>query len=292
MPPDPSHVPLTTAEAEGQGLNRRARERLTAAGHWSHPRKGLWLPGPPDVPRAAHAAALAAAREALSGPVFGSHETAAFLHGIVDDPPALVHVTRAHGSARSYRGLRVQRAQLPAEHLRAGLTCPARTVVDLARSRTGGAALAGADQALRLGLVGRDELHRVLADLAGRPGVARAREVVGLADPGSESVLESLSRWLMHRGGVLVPQRQVRLRDARGLVGRVDFLWDDHRVVGEADGLGKYDRPEVLRSEKLRQDRLERLGFRVVRWGWRDVVDPGAAERLVRRWHWALAGRG
>ena len=54
-------------------------------------------------------------------------------------------------------------------------------------------------------------------------------------------------------------------------------------MVGEADGLLKYTSPDVLRAEKQRQERLERAGFRVVRWGWDDVHRPGLRTAWLAR---------
>ena len=55
-------------------------------------------------------------------------------------------------------------------------------------------------------------------------------------------------------------------------LGRVDFYWDEFGVVGEADGLGKYDRgAAALRDEKVRQGEMEDAGLIFVRWGWTDL---------------------
>jgi very-short-patch-repair endonuclease len=54
----------------------------------------------------------------------------------------------------------------------------------------------------------------------------------------------------------------------------VDFFWEEFGVIGEADGLAKYDDEEErlsLRAEKLRQEELEALGYIVVRWTWEDI---------------------
>jgi very-short-patch-repair endonuclease len=68
-----------------------------------------------------------------------------------------------------------------------------------------------------------------------------------------------------------------------GLIGRVDFLWDQYRTIGEFDGRLKYDgeRRQTLYDEKRREDRLREAGFEVVRFGWADV--QGEARALGRR---------
>ena len=56
--------------------------------------------------------------------------------------------------------------------------------------------------------------------------------------------------------------------------------------MGEADGARKYDgrAPDALLAEKRRQERLEELGFIVVRWGWDDAVRrPEATADRIRR---------
>jgi very-short-patch-repair endonuclease len=84
--------------------------------------------------------------------------------------------------------------------------------------------------------------------------------------------------------GLPAPQLQVSLGDA-SRVGIVDFYWEEFGVVGEADGLMKYDeQPEALRAEKLRQEALESLGFIVVRWTWDDIWRrPDWVEARLRR---------
>ena len=82
------------------------------------------------------------------------------------------------------------------------------------------------------------------------------------------------------------PELQREIRTRAGTF-RVDFCWPDVRVIGEADGRVKYSDADTLWREKLRQEHLERAGYRVVRWTWHDIT----AER--RRWldrlHHALA---
>ena len=61
------------------------------------------------------------------------------------------------------------------------------------------------------------------------------------------------------------PRLQVAFTDGRGRSARVDMLFD--RVVGEADGAGKYDEPGALFAEKQREDWLRDLHrLEVVRW--------------------------
>ena len=70
------------------------------------------------------------------------------------------------------------------------------------------------------------------------------------------------------------PILQQEIRTPSGLfVGRADFYWEDEGVVGEFDGMGKYDDGgiEAVRREKRREDALRDLGFEVVRWTWPEL---------------------
>jgi hypothetical protein len=81
-----------------------------------------------------------------------------------------------------------------------------------------------------------------------------AELVVDRADPLAANWFESSSRWWLLEAGLPRPRLQVPFSDKRGRVAKVDMLIG--RVVGEADGAGKYDDPGALFAEKLREDWL------------------------------------
>lgn len=166
------------------------------------------------------------------------------------------------------------------------VTSLARTVIDIARVATLECAVVLADAALRdeRGWRSDDPRAELRAELGppGRRGVARAREVIGFADPAAASPGESLSRVSIARAGLPAPVLQHRIADAEGVM-FVDFWWPGARVAGEFDGWVKYDDPrflggrtprEVLAAEKDRSDRLTAVGIRVVRWGWDTARSP------------------
>ena len=109
----------------------------------------------------------------------------------------------------------------------------------------------------------------------------------------SGSAGESLSRGQMAVLGVPMPDLQVRLPriDERG-EDIVDFDWPELETFGEFDGEGKYFDPElaggrtpqeVLREEKMREDRVRRHRRHGVRWGWKDALSrPRLAQILAR----------
>ena len=88
--------------------------------------------------------------------------------------------------------------------------------------------------------------------------------------------------------GLPSPEPQAWIEDEDGfLVARVDALWRDHRAIGECDGAVKYDidaAPTTLLAEKRRQERLEDLGYIVVRWDHADLTHHAAAtkQRILR----------
>jgi hypothetical protein len=225
-------------------------------------------------------------------PVY-SHWSAAALHGL---PFAGEHGDDIHvavgpsAGGRSAKGVRAHTIRIPAEDIVevAGLLCTSqeRTAVDIAAYAPLPEAVAVADAVLRDGRArgavdaGREALLGAWLRAQPQRGHRRALDVVSVADGRADSPLESLSRAVMYRAGMPKPELQRPFRDARGIIGLVDFAWPQFRVIGEADGAVKYidsafrggrSAEQVVLDEKLREDRLRALGWRVVRWTWADV---------------------
>lgn len=220
-----------------------------------------------------------------------SHTSAAVAHGLEFlDPwtPMLPTLTatcpRESRFGRNSR-YRLYRADLPEAHTAAGdppMTSAARTVVDLARNLPLDAAVVLADSALRKQLCTTDDLMAVYAACQTWPGALAAGKAVCFADPLCESPLESVVRVTLHEQQLPAPETQAEMRVGETTY-RLDFFWKEQRTVGEADGLSKYTEPDVLRAEKLREDRLRDMGLEVVRITWDEIRgDPAAVADRVR----------
>jgi very-short-patch-repair endonuclease len=108
--------------------------------------------------------------------------------------------------------------------------------------------------------------------------------MVALTDDRAESAAESRTRWALKTLGFRMPEPQVEILDERGeFVARVDFLYADIKLVIEVDGRLKYDTPQALWDEKLREDRLRELGYTIVRLTWADLDDPQVVQNKVLR---------
>ena len=225
-----------------------------------------------------HLLAASAQMLAMVGELAVSHRSAAAVHRLpcIGEPPTAPVLTRpARGAWESSTSPLLRLAPLPLEHVvmlrGVRVTSPARTVIDVARESGLSQGLLVADAALRAGL-SRVALAQVAAFCRLWPGAHAANDVVRLADPRAESALESLGRVGMYTQGVPAGELQlVVIRDGVQLA-RTDHGWPALRVIGEADGMAKYDSGAVLRAEKLRQERLEDCGLTVFRYTWAEAL--------------------
>ena len=160
---------------------------------------------------------------------------------------------------------------------------PVMTVADCALTRPLREAVVIADSALRSRKVTLAQLDRAALRLREHPGAHRLRRVLDLVDPHSGSVLESLLRLLLHQHG-LHPESQVHLSDVGGrFIGRVDFLFREHRLVIECDGRRWHDPDDARERDRVRDNELERAAWRLLRVTWADVVHhPERVIQLVR----------
>ena len=139
-----------------------------------------------------------------------------------------------------------------------------------------------ADSALRARLVTAAVLVDILTARRG-PSPNRRRVVAELLDPWAGSVLESLLRVLLLTSGLPAPRPQYLVVDGLEVVGRVDFAWPERRLIVEADGFAFHSDREAYRRDRARMNELERLGWRVLRFTYEDVVSrPGYVVGLVR----------
>jgi very-short-patch-repair endonuclease len=248
-----------------------------------------WLEITPDRHVVATQAAIAGLRGG-SAP-YACLGTAAFIHGIsrLGRPPERVRVYRERGGPWRDDDVAVLVCTLPPEHVSIvddiPVTTPARTAVDLGRWVSFRSAVVVMDSALRQ--CSPAELDAVLVRCQRWPGILKARTAAEFADPRAASPLESISRVVFHESDLPRPELQAILvaDDWGSPVTIVDFYWEEFGVVGEADGLLKYDGDDhagrrALRDEKLRQEELEAMGYIVVRWTW---------EEIWRRPDWVVA---
>src|SRR5260370_1113351 len=183
---------------------------------------------------------LIAVQQRLPGGVF-SGKTAAWFHGLGLEPTDPVEVTvDADANISRMSGLIVHRSRLEPSEIsrRRGLkvTTRTRTFADLGRRLPLVEATAALDQALHLRLVSKPALSAWATAHPGYRGVARLRRALELAEPATDSGMETRLRLLLVLAGLPRPRAQTVLTNTDGLfVGRVDLYYPAQKLAIEYD---------------------------------------------------------
>ena len=181
-------------------------------------------------------------------------------------------------------GWQVRRCDVQCHVLASGmrLTGAAQLVVDLARVLPFPDAVVAGDSVLRKRLATLPEVAELASQCRGR-GRPAVQAVLAALDPASGSVLESLFRVLVCNSGLPAPATQVSLADGDDVLGRFDFCWREQRLVVELDGYAFHSDRWAFEQDRKRANALQRLGWRLLRFTWEDVVNrPGYVVQLLR----------
>jgi hypothetical protein len=272
---------ITVRSLRLRGESGRELAVGTRSGHFVRLRPGVYAvrtEWDAAAPKERHRALLeACVATAVREPVF-SHESAAVLLGIplvgaVPLVPHTIDCEPAPVTRRTRTGVIAHRLRHPVEPLRVGeflTTGPIDTAIALASSRPLAAGVAALDHVLALG-VDRDTICEIVTLRRPFHGASRALRALDIATGLAESPLESISLVPIALAGLPRPEQQVEVI-ARGRRYRLDFYWPDARVAGEADGRLKYQTPEDLWQEKVRQDALRSIDISVARWNWAQAL--------------------
>lgn len=220
-----------------------------------------------------------------------SHITAARLYGIPLPGTASsdIHVSvRAPGRAPDIRGF-VGHQLRRWETWSVGdvpVTTPPQTWLDLAPMLSVAELIVAADFLVgtKASLSSTAELREAITQSPGRRGIARARLALERARVGSESPGETHLRLLLAHAGLPEPVLNLGLYEATGgFVARVDMAYRDARVALEYEGdVHRVDRRTWMKDIR-RRERIEDLGWRVVRVTASDLRDPDDLLRRLRR---------
>jgi hypothetical protein len=225
-----------------------------------------------------------------------SHDSAgrAWRIPMLDPVHELSHLTRSGvGGTRTERGVKhhLTRVDLPGVEIVDGMpvTSLPRTAVDLAREHGLPTGVAACDHVLASG-IRRAALLSEVERMWSWPYITRARAAVDLADPGAESIGESLLRLVVIELGLGDCETQFPVRLAGGVA------WTDLRVgchVFEFDGRVKYRRSDqggvaqrpvedVVWDERNREREILGEGLGVSRVIWNELFGV-ARDRLKLR---------
>lgn len=269
IPEQLRHGPVTIAYAEGLGFSRQCLRGR----NWRRIGCGTYVWAGMDLDP--HSELLALHCRLPPGCVF-SGLTAGRLHGMDADGNTAVEVTVPPGvSVRARPSLRIHTAGLdPSAVTRCGplpVTTPLRTCFDLARSLPMVDAVAALDSALHRKLVTLHELREYVGRSSRLRGIPQARRVIELVEADVESPMESRLRMILVLGGLPRPEVQIELLDCRGnFLARPDLLYPAARLAIEYDGTTHRDN---LVADNRRQNRLQRAGYRLLRYTSPDVYN-------------------
>ena len=279
---------ITTGEAQALGMDRMTLTRRVDAGVLVRIGRGLMaLPGA-DL---AHDLDLEAACRRLHGVV--SHESAGEIHrfeGLAWAPPT---VTVPHRLTHDFPGVRVHQSTdisdddviwfggLP-------VTSPERTIIDLASVLSDQRLDFVLDRALSSGTVELTRLSGVFGELGrrGKPGTTRIRRLLAKRDASSvppDSVLEQRLLALVREAGLPEPTRQFRPAWLVPTNGRVDFAYEDHRLIIEGDSRKWHLLMKSFEDDRHRDNQAQLAGWRIFRFTWKDITErPDYVASAVR----------
>lgn len=202
--------------------------------------------------------------------VLAGHSAAEIYVARCSPADAAVEIVVPGQHLRGPPGVLVRRDLLAADERRryrdVEVTTPVRTAYDLARRGTVTEAVVAVDAlTARFGFAPAEVL-----DLAARYPRARGRrrlaEVVGHAEPLSDSAMETRLRMLLVLAGLPRPKAQHCVTDHRGrIVAYADLAYPERRIAIEFDGAEHFE-PQRTRRDIRRGTRLTGLGWAVFRY--------------------------
>ena len=228
--------------------------------------------------------------------------SAAILQGfpLVGHNPELVYLLAPGPSGRRRAGV-VEVARWPSVHVVSGeptVTAIPDTLIEVCRTAPFLTALTMVDHALNIDRMARrpplttiDALQEAFERRMPFRGFARVRRVLSFAVTAAESAFETLSRVTICESGFPQPRLQHPVTLPNGRTAYGDFGWPEFRVIGEADGWGKYVNPrfgasplsleERVRMEKRRDNALRQVGWTPAHWEWDDAGQRGPLEAIL-----------
>jgi very-short-patch-repair endonuclease len=247
------HGVISTSQLESAGLSRRAIGKRVRAGRLHRLHRGVYALGHSNV---SFEGRCMAATLALGDRAVVSHRSAAAVWGMLKPHSGPVELTvRGDSGRRKRSGIAMHRSHTLASRLttrrhNVPVTRPARTLRDLRRT---------VPQPVYRAAV-RKALDRRLIRSSGIPEADLTRSEL-------ERLLLRLCR--RHR----LPQPEVNVR-----VGRyeVDFLWRAACLIVEVDGFRHHGHRAAFESDRVRDAHLQSLGYRVLRFTYRQVQQSSA----------------
>ncbi|MBO0731557.1 MAG: DUF559 domain-containing protein [Acidimicrobiaceae bacterium] len=271
---------VTRAEVAQLGGTKSYVQHQLASGAWRRVGPGVYAAA--SAPTTAHQSVRIAL--AGAGPdAVASHLTASWLWRLVDRPPAEVHITVPPERRPRLRGAQVHRSRIAtAGTVAAGLRCtpPLRTLIDCATVVPPEMLGDLVDRALAAKLLRADRLARDLAtgQHAHCRGVDMLRRVLedrGAVGGPTPSMLESRAARLMKRYRVPVPKAEYSLGPDGGI--RIDHAFPDRWLAIEWQGAVAHASSRQQRRDHVRENRLNRAGWTVLKYDWKRVVYDGEA---------------
>jgi hypothetical protein len=250
------HSLFTRAQAHSAGFTDHMIQHRLATGRWVLVARGVYrLAG---VPVTWKQRALAACL--ISGPgAVVSHRSAAVLWGVSGFRPGPLDITVPAGRSGRNALARVHRSHDVSGVVRdlVPVTRPSRMLHDLAGMVSGDLLEEAVDDSLCRRLCRLDELH------GGGPAL---REV--LAAWNGEGVAEGVAEMRVVRAlmaaGLPAPARQYEIWVGGVLIARVDLAYAPFRLAMELDGFRWHAGRRPFRSDRLRRNRIEAAGWRLL----------------------------
>lgn len=255
------HGVVARRQLSALGLSNRAIEHRIARGRLHRVRRGVYAVGRPQLTQRGRwmAAVLGCGSATLL-----SHGSAAALWGIGFETGEIEVTVDAESRCRQPGVVAHRRSLATADRAtREGipLTCPIRTLLDLATRLVPGRLERVVNEVDRLDLSNPEALRSELEERRGQRGVARLREVLDRQTFRlTRSELERRFLPLVAGAGLSAPQTRRWVNDFE-----VDFYWPDLGLVVETDGLRYHRTPTQQARDHLRDQAHTAAGLTPLR---------------------------
>ncbi|OCB12386.1 hypothetical protein A5717_16960 [Mycolicibacterium porcinum] len=147
------------------------------------------------------------------------------------------------------------------------VTTPHRTAFDLGRRKGLTTAVARVDALLQATEMKIPDIQALVQRHKGLRGLAQLRQVLELADYGSESPQETRTRLLLTEAGMRPSHTQIVVFDHRRIVGRIDMGWPEWKVGVQYDGIQHWTDPKRRTIDIDQNVEYRDLGWRIVHVG-------------------------